>query len=208
MSTPCGCIPPPRTIRRCLRSRRPRISVEGLFGAGVENDHPAEYTWELFSFYDTPNRLYPNIEDNYESSWFVNPENDNNKALVYVNEEGNALLVCTIKTLCGTLRTQRFIYTDGYKDGYSVDEHDYNNMINIFPNPSRGELYIGYSDLLTETPLIISVYSYNGMLIDQFYSNTNNNVTEYSMSSLANGIYFVRIAGNDFAVTKKFMLNR
>lgn len=182
--------------------------IEGLFGAGVENDHPAEYTWELFSFYDTPNRLYPNIEDNYESSWFVNPENDNNKALVYVNEEGNALLVCTIKTLCGTLRTQRFIYTDGYKDGYSVDEHDYNNMINIFPNPSRGELYIGYSDLLTETPLIISVYSYNGMLIDQFYSNTNNNVTEYSMSSLANGIYFVRIAGNDFAVTKKFMLNR
>ena len=183
-------------------------TIEGLFGAGVENDHPAEYSWELFCYYDTPNRLYPNIEDNYESTWIVNPENDNSKALVYVNEEGNALLVCKIQTLCGTIRSQRFIYTEGYKDGYSVDEHDYDNMVNIFPNPSQGELYIGYSDLLGETPLIISIYNYNGMLIDQFHSNTNNNVTEYSTYGLANGIYFVRIAGNDFAVTKKFVLNR
>ena len=183
-------------------------TIEGLFGAGVENDHPAEYSWELFCYYDTPNRLYPNIEDNYESTWIVNPENDNSKALVYVNEEGNALLVCKIQTLCGTIRSQRFIYTEGYKDGYSVDEHDYDNMVNIFPNPSQGELYIGYSDLLGETPLIISIYNYNGMLIDQFHSNTSNNVTEYSTYGLANGIYFVRIAGNDFAVTKKFVLNR
>ena len=84
----------------------------------------------------------------------------------------------------------------------------YENMVNIFPNPSQGELYIGYSETLAETPLIISVYSYNGTLIDKFYSNTNNNVTEYSTYGLANGIYFVRISGNDFAVTKKFVLNR
>lgn len=183
-------------------------SIEGLSGAGVESDHPAEYTWEIFSYYDTPNRLYPNIEDNYESTWFVNAGNEPNKALVYVNEEGNALLVCKIYTLCGMLRTQRFIYTEGYKTGYSVDEHNYDNMVNIFPNPSQGELYIGYSESLAETPLIISVYSYNGMLIDQFYSNTSSNVTEYSTYGLANGIYFVRISGNDFSVTKKFVLNR
>lgn len=183
-------------------------SIEGLFGAGVESDHPAEFSWEIYSYYDTPNRLYPSIEDNYESSWFVTNESDSQKALVYVNEEGNALLVCKIQTLCGMIRTQKFIYTMGFETGFSVGEQNYENMVNIFPNPSQGELYIGYSETLAETPLIISIYSYNGTLIDKFYSNTNNNVTEYSTYGLANGIYFVRISGNDFAVTKKFVLNR
>ena len=57
-------------------------------------------------------------------------------------------------------------------------------------------------------PLIISIYSYDGALIDQFYSSTENNVTPYSMRDLANGLYLVKIVGKDFSVTKKFVLER
>lgn len=183
-------------------------SVQDLYGAGVECDHPAEFIWEIFSYYDTPNRLYPEIEDNFESTWFISTDETNkNKALVYVNEEGNALLRCTIKTMCGTVYTEKFIYTEGWKVGFSVEEINYDNMINIFPNPSDGELYIGYSEFLSTTPLTISIYSYSGTLIDQFRSS-GDSVTHHSTNSMANGLYFVRISGKDFVVTKKFVLNK
>jgi hypothetical protein len=57
-------------------------------------------------------------------------------------------------------------------------------------------------------PITISIYSYNGMLIDQIKSDTSNNVTYYSMKGLTNGLYLVKIMGNDFVVTKKLVLNR
>lgn len=181
-------------------------NIQDLYGAGVESDHPADYTWEVFSFYKTPNRLYPEIEDNYESSWFVHPDQNNkNRALVYVNEEGNALLKCTITTICGTITTSKFIYTEGWQDGESVDENSEENMISIFPNPTDGDLYIGYKKLLS-SPATISIYSYSGDLLDEFY--TNSDITQYSTNGLSNGLYFIRISGKDFVVTKKFVLNR
>ena len=190
--------------------------IEGIAGAGMDGDnpdyptHPEDFTWEIFSYYNTPNRLYPDDPENNESSWQIGyPDStDLTRAYVFVNAEGNALLKCTINTLCGTVSTEKFIYTDGYQAGESVDEYNYENMVNIFPNPTSGELYIGYSEKFTATPLIISIYNTKGEIIDQFYANTENNVTHYSMSRLPNGMYFVKFTGKDFVVTKKFVLNK
>lgn len=179
-------------------------SVAGLFGAGVETDHPAEYIWEVFSYYDTPNHV-PGTEN--ETLWYVqSSETDPKTALLYVNEEGNALLRCTIKTMCGNISTEKFIYTEGYQTGQNINEINYDNLVNVFPNPSDGNIYIGYSEFLSSEQLTISIFSYNGMMIDQFYSNTDNNVTEYSTYKLPNGLYFIRITGKDFSVTKKLVL--
>ena len=181
--------------------------VQNLAGAGTEGDHPAEYSWEIFSYYDTPNHVEGTES---ESTWYYTlDENIKNKVNLYINARGNALLKCTITTICGTVETEKFIWTNGYKDiGYSVDENDYDNMVNIFPNPSNGELYIGCSELLSITPLTIRIYSYDGTLIDQFYSEANSSVTPYSMKDMANGMYMVNIVGKDFSVTKRFVLNR
>lgn len=179
------------------------IQVSSLHGYDIEN---AAYTWELFSFYDTPNHV---AGTDYTSSWQIfADEADKNKAYVSVEEEGNALLICTITTICGTTTSRKFIYTEGYEEGVSVEEVDYEKMISIFPNPSNGELYIGYSDILMSTPLTISIFSYNGMLIDQIKGDMSNNVTQYSTDGLANGMYLIRITGSDFVVTKKYVLNR
>ena len=179
------------------------IQVLSLHGYGIET---AEYSWEINSYYNTPNHI---AGTESTSTWIVFPdEDDKNKAYVSIDEEGNALLTCTITTDCGTTVSQKFIYTDGYGDGASVDEIDYENMIQLFPNPSNGDLYIGYNERLMAAPITISIYSYNGMLIDQIKGDTGNNVTYYSMKGLTNGLYLVKIMGNDFVVTKKLVLNR
>lgn len=177
------------------------VNVSSLHGHDVEN---AEYTWEIYSYYETPNHL-----DGNASTWMVFPdEDDKNKAYVSVDEEGNALLKCVITTECGSTITEKFIYTQGYNHGVSVDEISYDKMISVFPNPSNGELYIGYNDILVTSPLMIRIYSYNGLLIDQIYGEMSSNVTHYSMDGLANGLYLVQVTGDDFVVTKKFVLNK
>lgn len=177
------------------------VNVSSLHGYDVEN---AEYTWEIYSYYETPNHL-----DGNASTWMVFPdEDDKNKAYVSIDEEGNALLKCVITTECGSAVTEKFIYTQGYDHGVSVDEISYDKMISVFPNPSNGELYIGYNDILVTSPLMIRIYSYNGLLIDQIYGEMSSNVTHYSMDGLANGLYLVQVTGDDFVVTKKFVLNK
>ena len=181
--------------------------AENLSGAGTEgNYHPPVYRWELFSYYDTPNHIQGTA---YESAWYcVEDPNIENKVYVYINSEGNALLRCTITTMCGIIRAEKFMWTNGYKEGFSVNEINYDNMVNVFPNPSSGDLYIGYSESLSHNPLIISIFSYDGTLIDQISGNMDNTVTEYSMRDLTNGLYLVKIVGKDFSVIKKFVLNR
>lgn len=179
------------------------VQVSSLHGYDIEN---AEYEWEIASYYETPNHI---AGTESTSSWQVYADaEDKNKAYVSIDEEGNALLTCKITTDCGSTVSQKFIYTDGYGQGASVNELDYDKMIALYPNPSNGELYIGYSELLTTESLTISIYSYNGMLIDQFKADASSNVTKYSMEGLANGLYLIKINGNDFVVTKKFVLNK
>lgn len=179
------------------------IRVSSLNGHDIAN---AQYTWEIFSYYDTPNHVQ-NTEN--ESTWQVFPdENDKNRAYVSVDEYGNALLRCTITTDCGSTKSEKFIYTEGHYFGESIDEISYDKLVSLFPNPSSGELYIGFNDALTSSPLIIGIYSYNGMLIEQFKGNSDSNVAHYSMNGLPNGLYIVKITGNDFVVTKKFVLEK
>lgn len=179
------------------------IQVSSLHGYDIEN---AEYTWELFSYYDTPNHI---AGTESTSTWQVFPDDiDKNKAYVSVDEYGNALLICTITTECGSTKSEIFIYTEDYNQGQSVDEINYDKMISVFPNPSNGEVYIGYNDRLVSKDIVISIYSYNGMLIDQIKANTDTNVTHYSMKDMSNGLYIVKITGNDFVVTKRFVLNK
>lgn len=179
------------------------IRVSSLHGYNIEN---AEYTWELFSYYDTPNHV---SGTECTSTWQVFPDDlDKNKAYVSVDEYGNALLRCTITTECGSTKSERFIYTEDYNQGQSVDEINYDKMVSVFPNPSNGEVYIGYNEKLVSKDIVISIYNYNGMLIDQIKANTDTNVTHYSMSDMSNGLYIVKITGNDFVVTKKFVLNK
>ena len=181
------------------------IRVSSLQGYGIlEGNYTT--TWEIFSYYETPNHI-PGTDA--ESTWQVYPDEiDKNKAYVAVDEHGNGLLQCTITTECGSTTSTRFIYTEGYNQGESIDEINYDKMVSVFPNPSNGDVYIGFNEQLVSENIVISIYNYNGMLIDQFKGNSDTNVTHYSMKDMPNGLYIIKLTGNDFVVTKKFVLNK
>lgn len=166
-------------------------------------------SWSVRSEHNTPNQL---DSLTCESLWFCvpdpNPEipGQPKKAYLYINEEGNARLTCTITGECGEATARIIIYTEGYEySDISVEEINYDDLITVYPNPNNGELYISFGDIITSS-VTISIYNFDGMKMMQ--STENGNVVHYSVNTLASGIYFVRITGKDFVVTKKFVLNK
>lgn len=166
-------------------------------------------TWAVRSDHNTPNQL---DSLTCESLWFCVPDpapeipGQPMKAYVYINEEGNARLTCTITGDCGEATARIIIFTDGYEySDVSVDEVNYDELITVYPNPNNGELYINMGDIIT-SPVTVSIYNYGGMKMMQYTENSS--VVHYSINTLANGMYFVRITGKDFVVTKKFVLNK
>ncbi len=166
-------------------------------------------SWSVRSEQNTPNQL---DSLTCESLWFCvpdpNPEipRQPKKAYLYINEEGNARLTCTITGECGEATARIIIYTEGYEySDISVEEINYDDLITVYPNPNNGELYISFGDIIT-SQVTISIYNFDGMKMMQ--STENGDVVHYSVNTLANGIYFVKITGKDFVVTKKFVLNK
>lgn len=166
-------------------------------------------SWSVRSEQNTPNQL---DSLTCESLWFCvpdpNPEipGQPKKAYLYINEEGNARLTCTITGECGEATARIIIYTEGYEySDISVEEINYDDLITVYPNPNNGELYISFGDIITSS-VTISIYNFDGMKMMQ--STENGDVVHYSVNTLASGIYFVRITGKDFVVTKKFVLNK
>ena len=166
-------------------------------------------SWSVRSEQNTPNQL---DSLTCESLWFCvpdpNPEipGQPKKAYLYINEEGNARLTCTITGECGEATARIIIYTEGYEySDISVEEINYDDLITVYPNPNNGELYISFGDIIT-SQVTISIYNFDGMKMMQ--STENGDVVHYSVNTLASGIYFVRITGKDFVVTKKFVLNK
>ena len=184
------------------------VDVLNLHGYGLDNPSiPSivQYSWSLETYYDVPNHVPGTLN---ESTWLLQEEGGTT-AYVLANAEGCALLKCSIKTPCGIAETTKFIYTnEEYLQYYSTEEVSYDNMVEVYPNPTNGEINIKYCEQITKSPLMISIYSYNGTLIDQIEEISGNNITSYSMSGYTNGLYLIRITGKDFVVTKKFLLNR
>lgn len=184
------------------------VDVLNLHGYGLDNPSiPSivQYSWSLETYYDVPNHVPGTLN---ESTWLLQEEGGTT-AYVLANAEGCALLKCSIMTPCGITETTKFIYTnEEYYHYYANNEVNYDNLVTIYPNPTNGDINIKYGEQITESPLLISIYSYNGELIDQIEEVSGNSITSYSMSGYANGLYLIRITGKDFAVTKKFLLNR
>lgn len=180
------------------------IDVLNLNGYGID-DPETQFIWTLNTWGDVPNHV-PGTND--QSKWILQ-EDGGYTAYVMVNEQGYALLRCTIITSCGHTHTQKFIYTDDQYLPYQyTDEIDVENMIDIYPNPSNGEINIQFAGRQSSESVIISVYSYNGIMADRFEVSLSEGTIPYSMNGFANGLYFINITGKDFTVTKKIIINR
>lgn len=176
-----------------------KFEIKDVTGAGIEQGiYPADYIWSIHFHTDWG---VPDCSD----TWILNTDHSSEASLMVLSP-GNATIVCEIPTICDTIRKEIFVYTSEY----GVEETSFDNKIGVFPNPTNGMLYIGFDNAAINTPMTISIYNCNGMLIDTFVSanSTDDSVIEYSMSGLADGLYFIKITGKDFSVVKKALLNR
>ena len=76
-----------------------------------------------------------------------------------------------------------------------------NQEINIYPNPTKGKLFISTSDKITS----ISITNIIGK---EVFSKINFNDNSIDLNSFKNGVYFVSINTNKGAVTKKIILTK
>ena len=82
----------------------------------------------------------------------------------------------------------------------STDEVDFNELINVYPNPSNGIFTV-------ETPVNTSmdVFNVNGKLV---YSSTFNEVkNRVELNNFSSGIYTVRFTSNRQSAIKKIVVN-
>jgi hypothetical protein len=82
----------------------------------------------------------------------------------------------------------------------STDEVDFNELINVYPNPSNGIFTV-------ETPVntCMDVFNVNGKLV---YSSTFNEVkNRVELNNFSSGIYTVRFTSNRQSAIKKIVVN-
>jgi hypothetical protein len=89
-----------------------------------------------------------------------------------------------------------------------IEEGAYIQDVNIFPNPTNGELNVNFN-LANPTNVVVSVYNVIGKEIVS-YNKENASVvnTKIDLSKCASGVYFVKITSTNQTLTQKISLIR
>jgi len=78
--------------------------------------------------------------------------------------------------------------------------------VNMYPNPSNGIVYV--ESQKTEGPINVSVYSMMGEVVyTETYNTRNDKSHKMDLSSLSNGVYFVKLQKDSEFTTVKIALN-
>ncbi|AEH00612.1 T9SS-dependent choice-of-anchor J family protein [Lacinutrix sp. 5H-3-7-4] len=93
-------------------------------------------------------------------------------------------------------------YYFGRQFNLSTPSFDLENSVSIFPNPTRNSLTISSKN--NEIPSEYSVYNMLGQLITNKKINTEADLT-LNTSALSNGVYFIKIAKDNAAITLRFI---
>lgn len=79
----------------------------------------------------------------------------------------------------------------------------------VFPNPSNGHLNIEFDVPSTESDLILSVYTMQGILVDQWNVDNSLRNIQIDVSRLPSGIYLYRIHNFSYStITKRFVIKK
>ena len=87
-------------------------------------------------------------------------------------------------------------------EGSSIGFEEFKQSLNIFPNPSKGIVYISQDNSdLTQ----VKVYTLLGR---EVYSDNLYNTLKVDLSSYSNGVYFIELTNGIEVVTERLILNR
>ncbi len=84
----------------------------------------------------------------------------------------------------------------------NIPEKMANDGLVVFPNPSTGEVNIGFEEDITE-PLSITVYNTSSQIVDKYSFTHTISPIQLNLTSLNRGVYFIQINGmNKFHIKK------
>ncbi len=120
------------------------------------------------------------------------------------SENGNYFACLTVENDCST-----DIFCDTIKyylgsDNYLILAKNFN----VFPNPSKGEIYIDLKNLINQQ-VYICIFNSHGITIHEQSNiiNTNEKILLIDLSIMPKGIYFVKVVSDSFTETRKILLN-
>jgi len=120
------------------------------------------------------------------------------------SENGNYFVCLTVENDCST-----DIFCDIIKyylgsDNFSI----LNNEFNVFPNPSKGEIYIELKNLINQQ-VYICIFNSHGIIVHKQSNiiNTNEEKLLINLSKMPKGIYFIKVVSDSFTETRKILLN-
>jgi hypothetical protein len=85
-----------------------------------------------------------------------------------------------------------------------VDEDELNEGIRIYPNPTKGSLFIRNDGLVNLEK--VAIYDLSGRLISQQDISNTSRLKTVHLNSVSKGIYFVNIFSDKTFITKKIIL--
>lgn len=122
-----------------------------------------------------------------------------------------------LDTMAGKSAKQiRFIAVSGFGNNLYIDNinisgtpvgifnpDNQTGTVKIFPNPSRGSFTIQCSGMNTQR---VEVFNLIGEMVYSIQPSLFNKIIECNMTQHADGIYFVKVIGDDFIQTEKITL--
>lgn len=91
----------------------------------------------------------------------------------------------------------------------SVSTFEFENMLNIYPNPiTEGQVYINY-DIDKADNLNVEVYTMNGQrILSKSFNTQYSGTTRLDLSGISAGIYIMKITSGKNSTTKKLVLKQ
>jgi len=156
------------------------------------NSNGATYGCPTFPYTDNCSSTYPGIMFNNYMEY-----TDDSCYNLFTNDQ-KSIAMAALHVPLAKLITSNTCGPTG------INEYSFTNGISISPNPSSGQFTIHFAQELPDD-CTIDIYSVLG---EKIYSTTIRSSTEINMSSYTNGIYLLRISGNNVASVKKIILSK
>ena len=91
--------------------------------------------------------------------------------------------------------------------GAGVEEQVLNPVMNVVPNPSKGDFKVNYTDLSMENATVTLVDILGKTIYSENMSVVGNGSLPFDLD-LRNGVYFVTIADGKTKMTKKIIVKK
>ncbi len=88
----------------------------------------------------------------------------------------------------------------------SVDEGLGLTVMNVYPNPSNGKVYVSLDKSIAGQNFSIDIFNLRGEVVYKTSRTESTDTKEFDLTTLPSGIYVIRLAGDDTTYRRKIII--